>query len=421
MPTLILRLRRSLRPLLAALALTASFTGARAQDAAATRWSTVDLERYYKVDPQTFETDTALKERIKQDGAAVFKQRAAEAGAELVWDLGGASLIGISPVLYADPALALPAHGPARVLTVDLAKLYDSHVKTHAQNARIQASDKDAQQKVEKMNAAGNALVAEYKKLLERGDEAAAAKKLEQISAKQKEVEAFIRDTRAGLQRDLGVFRAAMLKEISAGVVATARSRGATLVLDTAGPSWLGFSNLVHLDPALRPAVHGGVGEGSAVVAQVRTVDLSRLFDRHPRALAQQAKLEASRQRAQAEVDRMTQAAKALADDYAVLATTGSKAAAEKALDQLTARKREIETFSQNTGASLQQQMKAERDAIFAELTQAAGDVAQRAGAHLLIDTSGTSHLGLSYIVYAAPKLDLTEEIARELKLPPGR
>lgn len=412
------------RSLLAALVVAVSFVTAHAQDTKAaaaadegsTRWSTVHLARQYKVDPKTIVADIALKDRIKSESGPAIQPHAVAAGAELVWDLSGESLIGISPVLYADPALALPGAAPARVLTVDMARLYDNHPKTLTQNARIQAHDQSAQEKVDQMNAAGNALVAEYKKLAEGGDKAGAAKKLAQIEAKQTEIKAFIKETRSDLEGQLKTFRAAMLQEISAGVVPAARARGATLVLDTAGPSLIGASNLVYIAPALLPAADGGVRDGDALVAKVRTVDLIKLYDRHPKTLEQNALLKADHEKARQELARMNKAGEALVEEYKQLAKRGETPASAKKLEQITAQQNEVKAHNQKTEDALKKRIAAHRKTTLAELAKTSGEVAQRAGATLLLDTSGASHLGVSYIVYAAPKLDLTDEIAREMK-----
>lgn len=39
-------------------------------------------------------------------------------------------------------------------------------------------------------------------------------------------------------------------------------------------------------------------------------------------------------------------------------------------------------------------------------------------GANLLLDTSSKSRLGVPFIVHSAPTLDLTDVVARELKIP---
>lgn len=167
--------------------------------------------------------------------------------------------------LVATAALAVLAVGasaqPAvKILVVDMAKLYDTHYKTLEQNAKIQADDQKAQEEVEKMNKEGNALVEEYKTLNDQSNNPAlsaeakakaqdtAQKKLEAIQNKQREVQTFIQNTRNTLGQRLNNFRAIMLEDISKSATEIAKRKGATILLDRAGPTGIGISNLIYAD-----------------------------------------------------------------------------------------------------------------------------------------------------------------------------
>jgi outer membrane protein len=161
-------------------------------------------------------------------------------------------------------ALSLAAYAqPApKIYIVDMAKLYDTHYKTLEQNAKIQADDQKAQEEVEKMNKEGNALVEEYKSLNDQSNnptlsaeakgkaQDAAQKKLEQIQTKQREVQTFIQNTRNSLGQRLNTFRSLMLEEISKVATDVAKRKGATLLIDKAGPSGIGISPIVYHDTA---------------------------------------------------------------------------------------------------------------------------------------------------------------------------
>ena len=156
-------------------------------------------------------------------------------------------------------AFAQPA---PKILVVDMAKLYDNHYKTLEQNAKIQADDQKAQEEVEKMNKEGNALVEEYKTLNDQSNnptlsaeakskaQDTAQKKLEQIQNKQREVQTFIQNTRNSLGQRLNTFRSLMLEEISKVATEVAKRKGATILMDKAGPSGIGISPLVYHDTA---------------------------------------------------------------------------------------------------------------------------------------------------------------------------
>ncbi len=165
-----------------------------------------------------------------------------------------AAFVAAAAVAGAQPALKLA--------TVDMAKLYDNHYKTIEQNAKIQADDQKAQEEVEKMNKEGNVLVEEYKMLNEQANSPAlsaeakskaqneAQKKLEAIQNKQREVQTFIQNTRNSLGQRLNTFRSLMLEEITKVVSDVAKRKGTTLVLDKAGPTAIGISNVVYADGA---------------------------------------------------------------------------------------------------------------------------------------------------------------------------
>ena len=157
-------------------------------------------------------------------------------------------------------SLAAQAQPAVKLLVVDMAKLYDTHYKTLEQNAKIQTDDQKAQEEVDKMNKEGNALVEEYKALNEQttnptmtteakakaqGD---AQKKLQAIEGKQREVQTFIQNTRNTLQQRLQNFRSLMLEEIGKIAAEIAKRKGATLLLDKAGPSLIGISNVIYAD-----------------------------------------------------------------------------------------------------------------------------------------------------------------------------
>ena len=157
-------------------------------------------------------------------------------------------------------SLAANAQPAVKLLVVDMAKLYDSHYKTVEQNAKIQADDAKAQEEVDKMNKEGNALVEEYKSLNDQSNnptltseakakaQAEAQKKLEGIQTKQREVQGFIQNTRNSLSQRLNTFRSLMLEEISKIATDVAKRKGGTVLLDKAGPTGIGISNLIYAD-----------------------------------------------------------------------------------------------------------------------------------------------------------------------------
>jgi outer membrane protein len=158
--------------------------------------------------------------------------------------------------------LLVQAQPAPKILIVDMAKLYDTHYKTEEQNAKLRGDQQLAEESLQKMNTEGSALVEQYKELTEqaknpaltteaRGNaEKASAGKYEEIQRKQQEVASFRDNTTRTLQQRIKTFRDLMLEEISKVASDIAKKKGATLLIDKAGPSLIGVSNIIYSDPA---------------------------------------------------------------------------------------------------------------------------------------------------------------------------
>jgi len=146
------------------------------------------------------------------------------------------------------------------ILVVDMAKLYESHYKTEEQNAKLSADEQKAQEEIEKMNKDGNVLVEEYKGLSDQANnpsltdaakaksQGEAAKKLDEIQRKKNEIGTFAQNTQRSLQQRLQNFRSVMLEEISKIASDVGKRKGATLLLDKAGPTLIGVSSVIYAD-----------------------------------------------------------------------------------------------------------------------------------------------------------------------------
>lgn len=155
--------------------------------------------------------------------------------------------------------LAQPA---VKLAVVDMARVYDNHYKTEEANAKFRDADQKAQEQVEELNKQGQAMVEEYKELIEQSKntvltadartraEAEAQRKFEDIQRKQNDLNQFRTNTRNSLQQRIKTHRDLLLEEISKVVVDLATRQGATLVIDRSGPTLFGISAVVHADPA---------------------------------------------------------------------------------------------------------------------------------------------------------------------------
>lgn len=156
------------------------------------------------------------------------------------------SLLVLAALATGTAALAQPA---LKLVTVDIAKTYDSYWKAAEGNAKFQDAQQKAQEQAQEYQKQGQLLVEEYKELAEQAKstlltpdakakaEQAAAKKLEDIQRKDGEMRNFLSATERSLQQQQLTRRELLLEEITKVVNDTAKRKGATLVIDKSGPS----------------------------------------------------------------------------------------------------------------------------------------------------------------------------------------
>jgi outer membrane protein len=157
-------------------------------------------------------------------------------------------------------ALFAQAQPALKILTVDMAKLYDGHYKTEEQNAKLRGDEQKAQEELDKLNKEGNSLVEKYKELVDQSNNPAATadakskaqtesqRLLQDIQRKQGEVQTFQTNTRNTLQQRIQNFRSMMVEEISKTAVEIAKRKGATFLIDKSGPTLIGVSNVLYAD-----------------------------------------------------------------------------------------------------------------------------------------------------------------------------
>ena len=156
-------------------------------------------------------------------------------------------------------------------------------------------------------------------------------------------------------------------------------------------------------------------------------VDMAKLYDTHYKTIEKNAQLQADDQKAQEEVDRMNKEGNALVEEYKALtdkaanpaltaeAKSSAQNEAQKRLEGIQNKQREVQTFIQNTRNSLQQRMQTYKALILEEISKTATTVAQRKGATLLIDKSGPSLFLIPSVVYSDAGYDITDDVAKEI------
>ena len=157
--------------------------------------------------------------------------------------------------------LAAQAQSAPKIVVVDMAKLFDNHYETLAEKSKLDDATKKAQEQIDLMNKEGDSLVAQYKELDEQSKNptatadakakavADAQKKGQEIQAKLNDRNNLANNAKATIQDRIQKFRTMMLEEISKTVVTVAKSHGANLVLDKSGPTLLGVSSIIYVDP----------------------------------------------------------------------------------------------------------------------------------------------------------------------------
>jgi len=168
----------------------------------------------------------------------------------------------IALAIVSSAALVAQAQPALKIMTVDMAKLYDNHYKTEEQMAKLKGDELKAQEELDRLNKEGNELVQQFTDLREQTQnpaataeakqkaEAAAQAKYQDIQKKQNEVQSFTNNTRGSLQQRVQTFKTIMIEEISKLASDVAKRKGGTLVLDKSGLGLLGVQTIIYSDPA---------------------------------------------------------------------------------------------------------------------------------------------------------------------------
>ncbi len=171
------------------------------------------------------------------------------------------SLLAVAAIAFS--ALTSHAQTSPKILTVDLAKLFESHYKTAEQQAKFTADETKAKEQLEQITKEGNALVEQYKELDDQSKNPTATaeaqakakgdaqKKLDEIRQKQSEQQSFVQSTRNSLQQRAQTFKTLLVEEISKQAVDIAKQKGATFLIDKSGASLSGVPAVLYSDPSL--------------------------------------------------------------------------------------------------------------------------------------------------------------------------
>ncbi|MGH7994782.1 MAG: OmpH family outer membrane protein [Opitutaceae bacterium] len=192
-------------------------------------------------------------------------------------------------------ATAFMAHAdqaPLKIAIVDMNKVFTTHYETIAEQAKLKADSEKAQNDLNQMRKDAQDLYNKYKAAADQVNnptatadaktkaQADADQMKQQVQQKINDINQFQNNAREDIQRRILQFRKMILGEISKTVTEVALRHGATLVLDSSGPTTAGIPAVIYSDPSYditneviaeinknRPANTPAVGSDNAPIA----------------------------------------------------------------------------------------------------------------------------------------------------------
>jgi len=166
--------------------------------------------------------------------------------------------------LAASMVLALTVHAQAepKILVVDIAKVFDNHYAKQAEEAKLRADAKKAEDDMQHLVKEGNDLVDQYKELVDQSKNPAltpearakaeddSKKKMDEITSKQNELNSFKETVQRQFQERIQTIHSGLVSSIGIAATNVAKRHGVTLLLDKSGISAFGAPFLIYSDPA---------------------------------------------------------------------------------------------------------------------------------------------------------------------------
>ena len=168
----------------------------------------------------------------------------------------------ITAVAFGAAALSLPAQPVLKIVTADMSKLLEGYYKTDEQMAKIRVEQEKAQAELERMSKELQQVIEQYKEAVDQSKstlltpearakaEADVNQKMEDIRRRQSAGQEYGANAQRQIQQRINTVRSLLLDEIGKKVTEIARAKGATFVMDRTGPSLLGISSVIYVDPA---------------------------------------------------------------------------------------------------------------------------------------------------------------------------
>ncbi len=156
---------------------------------------------------------------------------------------------------------------------------------------------------------------------------------------------------------------------------------------------------------------------------KVITVDMGALYTGYYKTKEANEKLKDSIDQAQAQAEELLEEGRSLAEEFNNLrerinnpaltdeSRNKSKLEAQEKLKEIQKKESELQQYQANTERSLQQRQRTHRDLMLDEIKKVVLIVAEKKGATLVLDTAGTSLLGIPNVLYSNPGWDITDDV----------
>ncbi len=157
-------------------------------------------------------------------------------------------------------------------------------------------------------------------------------------------------------------------------------------------------------------------------------VDIAKVFDNHYEKQIEETKLRADAQKAETDMQGMvTIAGNELVDQYKALLDQAKNPAltpeaqakadddSKKKLDEIKSKQSDLDNFKQTIQRQFQERVQNNHSVLVDSISKTATDIAKSHGATLLLDKSGVSAFGVTFLIYSDPAYDITDEVIKEV------
>jgi outer membrane protein len=160
---------------------------------------------------------------------------------------------------------------------------------------------------------------------------------------------------------------------------------------------------------------------------KIVVVDMNKLYETHYETVAEQAKVKADTEKAQASFDTMTKERDDLIAQYKAIvdqaqnptatpeAKAKSQADAQKKGQEAQQKVQDMQTFANQARATIQQRIQNFHTMMVEEISKTVVQVAATHNATLVLDKTGLSVTGVPSVIYADSSYDITAEVQAEI------